>query len=429
MTRRLLAIVSCLLMLSTVVATAQQGAMERILAIVGNDIVLKSDVDGQVEVLAQRNPKINKNDSELRKQVLDMLINERLIVAKAIEDSVEVTDDEITQRMDMQLQQLTQQFGSESRIEQLYGMSMAKIRREFRDEIRKQLLAARMREMKFGETKASRSDVEAFYERYRDSMPPVPARVDLYHIVRYIKPTDEQRKETYQRALAIRDSILKGQATFAAMARAYSQDPISAAAGGDLGPIEKGKLVPAFETAAFSLQPNEISQPVESPFGYHVIQLIDKKATSINCRHILLKVGQSDDDKQRTKDYLLDLKRRVTEGADFEALAREFSEEKETQGFGGAMGQLEPSRLPEDMRGIVAELKDGGVSDPLPYAADPTKPGFHIIWRKSATTEHTPTLESDYKMIEQMAAYDKRQRLEFEWLQHLRKTLYWEYRD
>ena len=129
MTRRLLAIVSCLLMLSTVVATAQQGAMERILAIVGNDIVLKSDVDGQVEVLAQRNPKINKNDSELRKQVLDMLINERLIVAKAIEDSVEVTDDEITQRMDMQLQQLTQQFGSESRIEQLYGMSMAKIRR------------------------------------------------------------------------------------------------------------------------------------------------------------------------------------------------------------------------------------------------------------------------------------------------------------
>jgi peptidyl-prolyl cis-trans isomerase SurA len=112
---------------------------------VGNDIVLKSDVDGLVEVLAQRNPKISKSDPELRKQVLDMLINERLIVAKAIEDSVEVTDDEITQRMDMQLQQLTQQFGSESRIEQLYGMSMAKIRREFRDEIRNQGIPLRRR--------------------------------------------------------------------------------------------------------------------------------------------------------------------------------------------------------------------------------------------------------------------------------------------
>ena len=403
--------------------------MERILAIVGNEIILKSDVDGQIEMLAQRNATVNKTDATLRRQVLDMLINERLVMAKAVEDSVEVTDDEVSQRMDMQLQQLVQQFGSESRIEQLYGMSMARIKREFREEIRKQLLAARMREIKFGATKASRSDVEAFYDRYRDSMPPVPGRVDIYHIVRYIKPTDDQRKETYQRALGMRDSIVKGLASFADLARKYSQDPISAAAGGDLGPIEKGKLVPSFETAAFALQPDEISQPVESPFGYHVIQLISKTLTVINCRHILLKVGQSDDDRKRTMDYLLDIKRRVVEGADFEALAREFSEEKETQGFGGAMGQLEPARLPEDMRAIVMEMKDGDVSEPLPYAADPTKPGYHIIWRKSALPEHKPTLEQDYKMIEQMAAYDKRQRLEAEWLQHLRKTLYWEYRD
>lgn len=403
--------------------------MERIVAVVGNDIILKSDVDGQIEVLAQRNPNVKRTDETLRTQVLDMLINERLIVAKAIEDSVEVTDDEISQRMDMQIQQLVQQFGSESRIEQLYGMSMARIKREFRDEIRKQLLAARMREMKFGATTASRTDVESFYARFRDSMPPVPARLDLYHIVRYIKATDEQKKETYQRAMSIRDSIVKGLATFADMARKYSQDPISAAAGGDLGPIEKGKLVPSFESAGYALQPNEISRPVESPFGYHVIQLIGKTLTSLNCRHILLKVGQSDDDRQRAKEYLLDLKRRVIDGANFEELAREFSDEKETQGFGGAMGQLEASRLPEDMRAIVMELKDGGVSDPLPYAADPTKPGYHIIWRKRATAEHAPTLEADYKLIEQMAAYDKRQRLEQEWLQQLRKTLYWEYRN
>lgn len=427
MTLRPLILVGVLLA-STCALRAQEGAMERIVAIVGKEIILKSDVDGQIELLAQRNPSVKKTDPALRQQILDVLVNERLIVTKAIEDSVDVTDDEITQRMEMQIQALVQQFGSEQRIEQLYGMSMSRIRREFRDEIRKQLLAAKLRETMFAETKASRSDVESFYARYRDSLPKVPARVDIYHIVRYIKPSDEQKKEAYQLALRVRDSIIKG-AAFADMAKRYSADPISAAAGGDLGRIDKGKLVPTFEAAAFGLQPDEISQPVETPFGYHVIQLIDKTSASVNCRHILFKVGQSDDDKKRTQDVLLDLKRRVEEGADFEALAREFSEEKETQGFGGSMGQLELTRLPEDMRGIVSTLKDGGVSEPLPYAADPTKPGYHIIWRKGVTSEHVPTLDSDYKMLEQMAVYDKRQRLEQDWIQQLRKTMYWEYRD
>jgi peptidyl-prolyl cis-trans isomerase SurA len=417
-----------LMLASLGVLRAQDGAMERIVAIVGKEIILKSDVDGQIELLAQRNPSIKKTDPALRRQILDLLINERLIVTKAIEDSVDVTDEEVSQRMEMQIQTLVQQFGSEQRIEQLYGMSMARIRREFRDEIRKQLLAAKLRETKFNETKASRTDVEAFYARYKDSLPKVPARIDLFHIVRYIKPSDAQKKETYQLALRVRDSIMKG-AAFADMARRYSGDPMSAAAGGDLGSIEKGKLVPTFEATAFSLQTNEISQPVETPFGYHVIQLIDKTSSSVNCRHILFKIGQSDDDKQRTQDLLLDLKRRVAEGSDFETLAREFSEEKETQGFGGAMGQLELTRLPEEMRSIVTSLPDGGVSDPLPYAADPTKPGYHIIWRKGIAQEHVPTLESDYKMIEQMAVFDKRQRLEQDWLQQLRKTMYWEYRD
>lgn len=417
-----------LMLTSLGVLRAQDGAMERIVAIVGKEIILKSDVDGQIELLAQRNPSIKKTDPALRRQILDLLINERLIVTKAIEDSVDVTDEEVSQRMEMQIQTLVQQFGSEQRIEQLYGMSMARIRREFRDEIRKQLLAAKLRETKFNETKASRTDVEAFYARYKDSLPKVPARIDLFHIVRYIKPSDAQKKETYQLALRVRDSIMKG-AAFADMARRYSGDPMSAAAGGDLGSIEKGKLVPTFEATAFSLQTNEISQPVETPFGYHVIQLIDKTSSSVNCRHILFKIGQSDDDKQRTQDLLLDLKRRVAEGSDFETLAREFSEEKETQGFGGAMGQLELTRLPEEMRSIVTSLPDGGVSDPLPYAADPTKPGYHIIWRKGIAQEHVPTLESDYKMIEQMAVFDKRQRLEQDWLQQLRKTMYWEYRD
>jgi peptidyl-prolyl cis-trans isomerase SurA len=402
-----------------------QDSMEGIVAIVGREIVLKSDVDGQMEIMAQRDPKVSRKDPALRQAVLDQLINERLIMTKAIEDSVEVTEDEITQRMEYQLQSLIQQFGSEKRIEDMYGMSMARIRREFRDEIRKRLLVEKMQQKQFADIKATRADVEGFYERYRDSLPSIPERVDLYHIVKYVKPSAEKNKEAEALALRIRDSIVKG-GSFSEFARRYSADPMSAANGGDLGTVEKGKFVPSFEAAAFALSPNEISAPVESPFGWHVIQLISKTSTTMTTRHILIRVSQSEADRDSAKAQLLRMKQAVELGDSFEKIAREYSDERETQGFGGAMGQIELSRLPEDMRSAINALKDGSVSDPMPYAADPTKPGYHILYRKRLIPAHKPSVDDDYKQLEQMASFEKKQRLEQEWILKLRRELYWE---
>jgi peptidyl-prolyl cis-trans isomerase SurA len=427
MLRHVLAAVTTALFLVATTAFGQDGSMERIVAVVGKEIILQSDVAGQLEVLAQRNPGINRNDPAVRTMVLDMLINERLVMSKAMEDSIEVTEDEITQQMDMRLQMLIQQFGSEQRLESLYGMSLARIRREFREEIRKQLLATKIREEKFRSVKAGRADVEEFYQRYRDSLPVVPTKLDLYHIVKYIKASDTQKKEAFDLALRIRDSIVSG-GSFADFARRYSADAASAVNGGDLGFAERGKFVPAFETAAFGLQPSEVSQPVESPFGYHVIQLIEKRPTSVNTRHILIRVGQSDEDKEKAQNELLALKRRVQAGEDFEKLAREFSDEKTSSGFGGAMGQVEIGRLPDELKAMLTTLPDKGMTDPLPYAADPTNPGFHIIYRKLLLPEHPPTVKEDYKLLEQMATIEKRQRLEQQWIEELRRTMYWEVR-
>jgi len=402
-----------------------QDSMEGIVAIVGREIVLKSDVDGQMEIMAQRDPKVSRKDPALRQAVLDQLINERLIMTKAIEDSVEVTEDEITQRMEYQLQSLIQQFGSEKRIEDMYGMSMARIRREFRDEIRKRLLVEKMQQKQFADIKATRADVEGFYERYRDSLPSIPERVYLYHIVKYVKPSAEKNKEAEALALRIRDSIVKG-GSFSEFARRHSADPMSAANGGDLGTVEKGKFVPSFEAAAFALSPNEISAPVESPFGWHVIQLISKTSTTMTTRHILIRVSQSEADRDSAKAQLLRMKQAVELGDSFEKIAREYSDERETQGFGGAMGQIELSRLPEDMRSAINALKDGSVSDPMPYAADPTKPGYHILYRKRLIPAHKPSVDDDYKQLEQMASFEKKQRLEQEWILKLRRELYWE---
>ena len=420
-----LSIVTIVLLSLLAVRGHAQDSMEGIVAIVGREIVLKSDVDGQMEIMAQRDPKVNRKDPVLRQAVLDQLINERLMMTKAIEDSVEVTEDEITQRMEYQLQSLIQQFGSEKRIEDMYGMSMARIRREFRDEIRKRLLVEKMQQKQFADIKATRADVEGFYERYRDSLPSIPERVDLYHIVKYVKPSAEKNKEAQSLALRIRDSVVKG-GSFSEFARRHSADPISAANGGDLGTVEKGKFVPAFEAAAFALSPNEISAPVESPFGWHVIQLISKTSTTMTTRHILVRVSQSEEDRDSAKATLVRMKKAVEAGDSFESIAREYSDERETQGFGGAMGQIELLRLPEDMRSAIAALADGSVSEPMPYAADPTKPGYHILYRKRLIPAHKPSVDDDYKQLEQMASFEKKQRLEQEWILKLRRELYWE---
>lgn len=416
------------LIFAGVATTSAQDSMERIVAVVGSEIILKTDVDGQAEAYAQRFPSINKSDPKLRESILDQLINERLIMMAAQEDTnIIVTEDEITQRMDYQIQMLVQQVGSEKRIEDIYGMSMSKIKREFRDEIRKALLIEKMRQKKFSNVKAMKSDVDEFFKEFKDSIPAVPTRIDLYHIVIHVRPSDEQKREAHNLAIHIRDSIVKG-GSFADFARRYSGDPGSAVNGGDLGFVEKGKFVPAFETAAFGLDPGQMSEPVETPFGWHIIQLIEKTSTTINCRHILIKVTQNESDRAQVVNELNNIKKRVTDGEDFETLARELTDEKETQGFGGSMGQLELERMPEDMRTAVAALKDGEISEPLPYVTDPTKPGLHILYRKATIDSHKPTLESDFKMLEQMATYRKKQVMEQEWVTELRGRLYWEKR-
>ncbi|MEN9281839.1 MAG: hypothetical protein RL594_774 [Bacteroidota bacterium] len=420
-------VLACLLVILTGGAALRaQDAMEGIVAIVGREIILQSDINGQIEAMVQRDPRVNRKDVALRTAILDQLINEKLILTKAQEDTtLEVTDEDVSSRMDYQIQVLVQQFGSEKRIEDVYGMSINKIKKDFREEIRKRLYIERIQQKMFTDIKVSRSDVESFYDRYKDSIPKVADRVELFHIVKYVKASDEKNKEAQQLAIRIRDSILKG-GSFSDFARRYSGDPASAANGGDLGTVEKGKFVPTFEAAAFALEPNEISQPVESPFGWHVIQLIAKTSTAITTRHILIKVGQSEEDRDAVQNELRSLKGRVAAGESFEELAKKSSDERETQGFGGSMGTIELERLPAEMRSIISSLPDDGVSDPLPYAADPTKPGYHILYRKKLIPAHAPSLADDYKQIEQLALMEKRQRLEQEWIQDLRKKLYWE---
>ncbi len=406
-------------------AQIKQGAtLEKIMAVVGNDIITLSDVLGYLEQMRMQDNSINPNDNEMQKKVLDMMINEKLVIAKAIEDSVTVSDEEVDQRWEYQLQRFVAKYGSEKRIEDIFGISIQQMRLEFREDIRKQMLSERIKQKNFSDVSVTRAETSNFFDKYKDSLQMLPAQIELFHIVKNVEADKQSKDDLIKLAKSIRDSINNG-ADFADFAKRYSGDPGTSASGGDLGWAMKGKFIKEFEQAAFAQQKGAISLPIETPFGFHIIQTLDKNKDSIKTRHILLKLGQNQDDIDKTKKVLSDLKAKVESGADFEDLARQNSDEIESRGFGGSIGTIYVSQIPPALKEPLDKLKDGEVSEPLVFSTEP-KRTFHIIYRKRTIAEHKPNLKDDYAQIENFAKEFKRNELYNKWVEKLRKEMYWE---
>jgi peptidyl-prolyl cis-trans isomerase SurA len=351
------------------------------------------------------------------------MINEKLIVAKAIIDSVEVSDEEVQQQMDRVIQQRIQQVGSEQKLEEYYGMPLSKIKREYRDELRKNLLAQRLQQQRFGATQISRREVQEFFESYRDSLPRVAEEVELAHIFVRPRPSDRVRFEAVNRITVLRDSILAG-ADFGSIAKAYSQDQGSAQQSGDLGWVRRGQFVKEFETAAFALSEKQLSGPVETEFGIHLIQLLERRGDAVHARHILLRFGRSDEADTAAVRLLDSLRTAVVNGASFAELAKKFSEDKESAMIGGSYGTVELEQLDKVWYATVADLKVGEISRPerLPVGSGY---GYHIVLVKKRTPAHTMTFENDYYRIEAIALNFKRQRDFQVWIEDLRTKIYW----
>lgn len=408
-------------------ATAQprEGEeIDKVIAVVGSDIIMLSELNAQIIILSQQDPTIKINDPEIRNRILDMLINEKLVTMKAIEDSVVVTDDEIKAQWEQQLNEYVRYYGSVSRIEAIYGMSIDRMQYEFRDEIRKHLLAQKKKMMKFGDIQVTQREVRDFYNEYLDSLPPVPEQVELYHIVKLIEPTSTTKEELYNLALKVRDSLING-GDFAKFAAVYSGDPGTQSEGGDLGWIKKGRLFPEYEKAALELLEGKISLPVETPFGYHLIKTLGSNRDSIHTKHILFKFSKSDVDRQHAIIFLDSLKQLVETGTPFEELARRFSDEAETKALGGLLGTFPLSNIPANLSEIIKNLTVGGISSPSLYGTDP-KLSYHIIYKKRIIPAHKADLEQDYKQLEQLAKSNKQARLYQQWVEELRKQMYWE---
>ncbi len=404
---------------------SQGETMDKVIAVVGNEVILQSDILGQMALMAQQNPSIDPKDPVVYQQLLDAIINEKLLITKAIEDSVVVTDDQIEARWQSFLQTLMQQFGSEDRIEQVYKKSISRIKFEIRDDIRNKLLSSNLVQQLIMDVEITPKEVEEFYKKHADSIPIVPETVEISHITKYVKANLDEKKRIYDLARAVRDSILRG-GKFEDFAARYSDDAGTASSGGELGWINKGKFFPEFENVAFSLQIDEVSLPVETPFGYHLIQVLDKRKETINTRHILFKVASTNADKDKAIAFLDSLREVSQKYNNFAELAKVYSDDKDSKGFGGLLGRMPIGEMPSNFRVQVESLKDNEVSSPQPYNVDATKPAYHIIWRKRTIPSHRANLSEDFDYLSDMALDMKKMEIYNNFIEKLRKELYWE---
>lgn len=409
--------------MSVTLLSAQQS-LDRIIAVVDREVITESDLNFTVQQLAVQN-RLDPKSKELRDRVLDGMINDKLVLAQAIEDSVIVTDEEVTERLEQQISRMVYQVGGQEKLEEVYGMSMNRMKRDFqfRELIRKQMLVQKIQQQRQMQLTVSRREVEEFFNTYKDSIPPVPMEYELSHIYVEPKPDSSTLKATVARIQKIADSIKAG-GDFALFAKQYSSDG-SAEQGGDLGFARRGSFVKEFEEVAFTLSVNEISKPVKTQFGYHIIQLVERRGDAVRTRHILfpLEMSQANDDSAVA--LLGRLRTEALKGESFGFLARMNSEDPDTKDIGGDLGRVSGDQLDPAFADFVKSAKAGDISEPRKLAVQ-NKYGYHIIYVRTITPEHTINMTDDYKRLEQLALQFKLSTTYEQWVDELRKNIYWE---
>ena len=402
-----------------------QGEGDKIIAIVGNDVVLQSDLNFQLYTYMQQN-NIQEVSNDMVQQVFQNLVSEKLMLAKAEQDSIFISTDEVNKQVEGRIREMVAQFGSEKNVEEAYGLTIPKIKNLLKDQTERNMKLTRVKQAKFGYgINATKPEVIKFYNDYKDSLPMVPETYDLSQIIRIPKITEDAKFIAREKAEKILDS-LKAGGSFEELAKRNSDDSLSAIQGGALGKSKKGSFVKEFEDAAFLLKPGEISGIVESEFGYHIIKLNDKSGDFITCQHILVKFPRLEAADFTEINFLKDLKAKINSGqVTFNKAAVEYSQDPKTAADSGHIGKLSVTNLDQLEIAALTPLSIGEISDPV-KVGDERYYGYYMYRVNDKFPEHKATLESDYVLIEQYAQRYKEQKLLGEWLEELKKTIYLE---
>ncbi len=407
---------------------AYAETLDKIAAIVDDQVILLSELDAQIQLYAIQSkmpiPDSASLDS-LRREFLDKMIEDKVLLVKAARDTtIKVTNQEVEEALTRQIEMIKSQFPSEEaflsqlRVE---GLTLRELREQYHDEIKNQLLKDKLIQKRLALVKVSSGEVKRFYEANRDSLPEKPAGVRLAHILIGVAPGESTRDSLYRFASLIRDKAVAGE-DFEILAKTYSMDP-SAENGGDLGWFSRGEMVPEFETAAFALQPGQISDVVETMFGFHIIKVTGRQEDRVKASHILISLAAADKDREDKLHIADSLYQAIIDGADFAGVAAQYSDDENSAKSGGELGWYASNDLLPAFKSAIEDLDIGQISHPVF-----SEFGYHILKIEEKRAASPIDLEEDFKTLEEMTRRDKTHRQLQEWLDKISSDLYIEKR-
>ncbi len=401
------------------------SVIDEVIWVVGDEPILKSDVEEmRMQGLAEGINFGNDPDFSIPEQIAV----QKLFLHQAEIDSIQVTESEIAQGVNQQINRWIEMAGSKEKLEEYRKQSINDMRSDLHDQFRDQQLIQKMKENLVKDVKVTPADVRAYFRNLpEDSIPFVPTEVEVEILVSAPRIKQAEINRVKDELRNFTDRVNKGETTFSTLARLYSEDPGSARQGGELGYVGRGILDPNFAAVAFNLtDPKKISKIVESEFGYHIIQLVDKRGDKINVRHILLKPKVSQDEIDAATHRLDSITNDIHAGKfTFEEAASYLSDDKDTRNNEGLMSnntssgmtsRFQMKDLPTEVARVVDTMKVNEISKPFEMINSKGKTVMAVVKLKSRTLGHKATITEDFQVMKDVVLNKEREKTIHDWV-------------
>jgi peptidyl-prolyl cis-trans isomerase SurA len=419
--------IKCFLLSGTIIlnigiARGQDKVVDQIVAVVGNNPVLKSDIETTV---IQKLASGATTAGDMKCEVLEEILEQRLLLAEAeLDTTIIVTDSQINQNMDRRMQYFIENMGSEKEVEKYFKKPVGQLRSEMSETIKEQLKTEQMQGKILQKVTATPAEVRQFFRQLpQKDIPEIPAQYEYSQITFLPKITEKEDLEVKAKLRDFKKRVESGD-NFAALAVLYSEDPGSARNGGEMDYVGRAMLDPTFATEAFSLKPGQVSKVIRSEFGYHIIQLIDRKGEKIKCRHILIKpkVEPIELDKAKSRiDSLADFIRKGTMQWDQASFL--YSSDKGTRNNGGLVtsahtgsSKFHVDELDPDVSKIITNMNIGETSNPFLSVDDKQRQVYKIVKLINKTKPHQANLQVDYQNLSEMFIAKKKENIYHKWI-------------
>lgn len=404
---------------------AQRMQIDKVVGVVGNKIILVSDIEAQVKIMRNQSQGVDM-PSDIRCMILDQLFANSLLLAEADKDSIVVSDMEVQAQLDSRINSILAYMGmDENRFVENYNMTPAEMKDFMRDQMRDQLVQQKMQQQIMNSITITPKEVKDFFDRIpKDSLPYFNSEVELAEIVLKPKVNDQEDARARKLARNLLLQIVEDSVDFELLARKYSDDKASAALGGSLGVQPRGTLVPEFEATAYQLKDGEVSEVVKTDFGYHIIQLINRLGNNINTRHILIRPDITTEDREKAYQQLDSIRNLIVmDTISFSAAIGQFSEEEQSKTRAGRitnpatgdayfeLGDLEPS-----VYFAIDGLQQGDISKVIEFDSRTGEKQFRIVKIITRTQPHPANMQDDYSKIRMAALEEKKGQFISNWV-------------